>query len=80
MLTTEDAANPVVLEGSAERLTERADLEQFLSIMNAKYGTTYGPEMVDPETNGSYRMRPTWAFGLQSGDFTGHAHPLDVRG
>jgi hypothetical protein len=71
VLTTEDAANPIVLEGSAERLTEPRDLAQFLSIMNAKYETSYGPEMVDPTKNGSYRMRPTWAFGLQSEDFTG---------
>jgi len=70
VLTTEDAANPVVVEGSAEKLTEPADLELFLSIMNAKYGTSYGPEMVDPKVNGSYRVRPRWAFALQSEDFT----------
>jgi pyridoxamine 5'-phosphate oxidase-like protein len=69
VLTTEDAANPVVVEGSAERLTDRADLEHFLAIMNAKYATGYGFEMVDPEKNGSYRLRPTWAFALQSAQF-----------
>ena len=71
VLTTEDTVNPVVVEGSAERLVERADLELFLSIMNAKYETSYGFEMVDPQTNGSYRMRPRWVFALQSDDFTG---------
>lgn len=70
-LTTEDPQNPVVVEGVAELLTERADLEAFLSAENAKYETSYGFEMVDPTLNCCYRLRPTWIFGLQADDFTG---------
>lgn len=71
MLTTEDALNPVTVEGVAELLTERAELEEFLTLTNAKYSTTYGVEMVDPAVNCSFCLRPTWAFGLQSDNFTG---------
>jgi hypothetical protein len=70
-LTTEDAHSPVIVEGVAELLSDRADLEEFVSVMNAKYATSYGFEMVDPEINCSYSLRPTWAFGLNSDDFTG---------
>src|SRR3979490_1682489 len=41
VLTTEDPTNPVVVEGKAELLTERADLETLLRIENAKYETDY---------------------------------------
>jgi PPOX class probable F420-dependent enzyme len=70
-LTTEDAQNPLVVEGVAELLTTPVDLQEFLTSLNAKYGTDYGLEMVDPQANCSYRMRPRWAFGLRSDDFTG---------
>jgi hypothetical protein len=63
--------NPVVVEGVAELLSAREDLERFLSIMNRKYATTYGFEMVDPAANCTFRVRPTWAFGLRADEFTG---------
>jgi hypothetical protein len=71
VLTTEDPANPVVVEGEAELLTERADLELLLSLENAKYETSYGMEMLDPAENSAFRVRPRWAFGLRTDDFTG---------
>jgi PPOX class probable F420-dependent enzyme len=71
VLTTEDSQNPVIVEGVAELLTADSDLEEFLAAVNAKYGTNYGYEMVDPAKNCSYRMRPRWAFGLRADDFTG---------
>jgi nitroimidazol reductase NimA-like FMN-containing flavoprotein (pyridoxamine 5'-phosphate oxidase superfamily) len=71
VLTTEDAANPVVLEGKAELLTSRADLETLLRIENSKYATDYGMDMLDPAENSAYRVQPRWAFGLRSSEFTG---------
>jgi PPOX class probable F420-dependent enzyme len=70
VLTTEDPENPVVLEGVAELLLERADLETLLRIENAKYGTQYGMDMLDPAENSAFRVRPRWAFGLRSELFT----------
>jgi hypothetical protein len=71
VVTTEDAANPVVLEGIAELITDRADLEKMLALENAKYSASYGIEMLDPALNSSFRVRPLWVFGIQQGDFTG---------
>jgi hypothetical protein len=60
-----------VLEGVAELITRREDLERLLRLENAKYGTSYGMEMLDPEANSTFRVRPTWAFALRSEDFQG---------
>ncbi|MBO0688055.1 MAG: pyridoxamine 5'-phosphate oxidase family protein [Candidatus Dormibacteraeota bacterium] len=70
-VTTEDAWQPVVVEGDAELVTERSALERMLDLENAKYGTSYGLEMLDPAVNATFRVRPRWAFALQGDDFTG---------
>lgn len=71
VLTTADPENPVIIEGTAEPLQARADLETLLAVENAKYGTSYGIEMLDPAENSAFRVRPVWAFGLRSEQFTG---------
>lgn len=38
---------------------------------NVKYGTSYGPDMVDPASNSVFALRPEWVFALDSSDFTG---------
>ncbi len=70
-LATEDAARPVIIEGEAELLLARADLETLLAIENAKYGTEYGMDMLDPTENSAFRVRPRRAFALDTDDFTG---------
>ena len=37
----------------------------------AKYGTSYGMDMVDPASNSVFRLRPDWVFALNSRDFSG---------
>ena len=71
VLTTEDSQNPVVVDGVADLLTEPADLKTYLAATNAKYGTDYGEDMVEPTQNCTYRVRPTSMFGLRADDFTG---------
>ena len=71
VVTTEDPEKPLVLEGIAELLTSSEDLATLLALENVKYATDYGLEMVDPAANSCFRVRPLWAFGLDSGDFTG---------
>jgi pyridoxamine 5'-phosphate oxidase-like protein len=71
VVSTEDAENPVVVEGVADLITAPDALATMLSLENAKYSTDYGIEMLDPAANASFRVRPLWAFGLQAGDFTG---------
>ena len=70
VLTTEDPENPVVVEGTAELLVAQSDLETLLAIENAKYGTSYGMDMLDPALNSAFRVRPRWVFALQSERFT----------
>ncbi len=79
VVTTEDAANPVVLEGRAELITDRGDLAKMLALENTKYSTSYGIEMLDPALNSSFRIRPLWAFGIQEGDFTGSPTRWDFK-
>jgi hypothetical protein len=71
VVTTEDADNPVVVEGIAELIDTSKDLQTLLALENSKYSTDYGIEMLDPVANSAYRVRPVWVFSLQAGDFTG---------
>ena len=43
----------------------------MLAAENAKYGTDYGIDMVDPTSNSVFALRPEWVFTLDSKDFTG---------
>jgi PPOX class probable F420-dependent enzyme len=70
-LTTEDSQNPVIVEGTAELLTEQPDLETLLEIENAKYGTDYAMDMLDPALNSAYRVHPITAFALRADEFAG---------
>jgi PPOX class probable F420-dependent enzyme len=69
-VTTDDAKHPVVVEGRAERVTDADQLRTALEAENAKYGTSYGEEMIAPE-NPWFRVTPSWVFALDSDDFTG---------
>jgi len=70
-LSTSDPAQPVVLQGRAARVTDRDALAGMLAAENAKYGTSYGWEMVDPASNSVFALRPELAFALDTADFTG---------
>lgn len=70
-LATDDPLEPVVVHGRAERVTGPAALAGMLAAENAKYGTSYGPDMVDPASNSVFSLRPEWVFALDSRDFTG---------
>lgn len=70
-LSTENPIEPVVVHGRARRVTGTDELSAMLAAENAKYGTSYGLEMVDPALNSVFTMRPEWAFALDSRDFAG---------
>jgi PPOX class probable F420-dependent enzyme len=71
VVTTEEAENPVVIEGRAEIVTDPAELQRFIDMVNAKYDTGYRVDFLDPEVNATVAVRPQWAFGLQQEDFNG---------
>jgi pyridoxamine 5'-phosphate oxidase-like protein len=70
-LTTDDAQNPVVVDGVARQVTDRAELERFVTAMNAKYGGGMTLEFLDPTVNGTFTVRPERVFALTHDDFTG---------
>ena len=71
VVTTEDADNPVVVEGTARLVSEPDTLLQVLAWENSKYGTDYSMDMLDPKSNSCFRIDPRWAFAIRTGDFTG---------
>jgi nitroimidazol reductase NimA-like FMN-containing flavoprotein (pyridoxamine 5'-phosphate oxidase superfamily) len=70
-VTTEDASDPVIIEGTARIATEEAVLRRVLDLMNEKYRTDYGLDFLDPATNATVGVRPRRVFSMRAGDFTG---------
>jgi hypothetical protein len=70
-LSTDNAIEPVIVHGRARRVADAHELSVMLAAENAKYGTSYGPEMVDPAVNSVFVLQPEWAFALDSSDFAG---------
>lgn len=70
-VTVEDAMNPVIVEGTAELVTEPEALARLLALENAKYNTNYTIELLDPDINSAFQVYPRRAFGLRQDDFTG---------
>ncbi len=68
-VTTGDPIEPVVVEGTADVITEPSLIEAFAEAMDAKYETDYGPEFYT--TNVTVAVAPVTVFALDSDDFTG---------
>ena len=72
-ITTEDAANPVVVDGVAELMRAPAVIERFVALLNAKYDTAFEADFTDPVTLATVRVKPRTVFGTSREDFTGSA-------
>ena len=70
-VATDNAYEPVIVEGDAIAVTDEQQLRGALDFENRKYGTDYGVEMIDPAHNSWFRLRPIWVFSLDEDDFTG---------
>jgi hypothetical protein len=70
-VTTDNAREPVVLEGVAALVTSEPELRRFLDASNAKYATTYTMELMDQRVNACFRIRPSVVFAIDTADFTG---------
>jgi hypothetical protein len=68
VVATEDAAEPVVVEGSASLVTEPAAVARIAEVMNAKYGGITAEFLA---ANALIRVEPHRAFGIAHDDFTG---------
>ena len=70
-ITTDDAHEPVVIEGAAELVQKVSDIGEFVTRINAKYRTHYAIDFFTAAENACFRVHPSWAFGLTESDFTG---------
>jgi PPOX class probable F420-dependent enzyme len=70
-VTTDDAQNPVVVEGQADRVVDPERIAAFVAAVNAKYDADMTVEFQDPEVNGTYTVRSITVIALTHGDFTG---------
>jgi PPOX class probable F420-dependent enzyme len=70
-LSTDDARDPVVLEGTAEQVTEPGRIAGFLAAVNAKYAAGITEEFLDPQVNGVFAVRPERVIALTGADFPG---------
>ena len=71
VVTIENALDPVVVEGTAEVISDIDAIALFLDRSNAKYQTAYSLDFLDPAVNATIRVQPHRAFGLLQEDFTG---------
>jgi nitroimidazol reductase NimA-like FMN-containing flavoprotein (pyridoxamine 5'-phosphate oxidase superfamily) len=71
VVSTEDAGDPVVVEGTAAIITDPARIARVLDLMNDKYETTIEPGFLDPAVNAAVAVRPRHVISMRHGDFTG---------
>lgn len=71
VVTTSDPGEPVIVEGSAEIVTDAPLIEGFLAAYNGKYNTSLDLAFQDPAVNATVRVVPVTAFGLVESDFIG---------
>ena len=69
-IATDNAYEPVIVEGDAFEVTDEEQLRYALDLENRKYDTDYGDEMIDTASNTWFRLRPDVVFSLDENDFT----------
>jgi PPOX class probable F420-dependent enzyme len=71
VVTTEDAGDPVIIEGMARIVTDSASIRRVLDLMNDKYSSDIELSFLDPAVNATIAVRPRKVIGMRHGDFTG---------
>jgi PPOX class probable F420-dependent enzyme len=77
VVTSDDALEPVVLEGVAEPVTNRSEIATFTAVVRTKYAAewleeVYTVDFFDGSLGGgaTYRITPTSVFALKTSEFT----------
>src|SRR3954469_24183704 len=70
-ITSDNAYEPVIIEGTAQVRRDEQSRRAFLDVTNAKYDTNYGLDFFDPDVNAVIEIAPTVVIGLDEADFTG---------
>jgi nitroimidazol reductase NimA-like FMN-containing flavoprotein (pyridoxamine 5'-phosphate oxidase superfamily) len=69
--TTDDPANPVVVEGESVPVADRDSIAAFADWADTKYETSYGVEFYGDPANACVRIDVVSVFALSGDDFTG---------
>jgi PPOX class probable F420-dependent enzyme len=72
-VTTEDASDPVIIEGTARIVTDIPAIQRVVDLMNAKYHSDITLDFLNPEKNATIGVRPERVFSMLRSDFTGSA-------
>ena len=70
-VTTENGKEPVIVEGTAEFVDNRALLAIFLNRLNMKYQTSHTLDFLDPAVNACVKVKPSRVFGMEEENFFG---------
>ena len=70
-VSTEDAGDPVVIEGTARISTDKAAIRRVLDLINEKYRTDIDESFLDPAVNATIAVQPAQVISMRHGDFTG---------
>jgi PPOX class probable F420-dependent enzyme len=70
-VTTEDASDPVIIEGIAQVRTDDKSIRRALDLMNDKYHAGIEISFLDPARNATVEVRPGKVISMRHGDFTG---------
>jgi hypothetical protein len=76
-LATDDALAPVVVEGTARRISDPAAVERFAAWVNAKYDSDYSVQFF--ADNACFEVVPEAVFGIDTEDFAGSPTRWDLR-
>lgn len=68
-VSTDVAFTPVIVEGQAEEVTNRALIDRFAEVMDSKYETDYGVEFYS--SNATFMVTPLKVIGIDGADFVG---------
>jgi PPOX class probable F420-dependent enzyme len=79
-VSTEDASDPVIIEGTAQIMTDDASIRRALDLMKEKYDSGIEISFLDPARNSTIAVRPRKVIGMQHGDFTGSPTRWTFRG
>ena len=79
VVATEDPLEPVVLDGRATALDDRAAIGDFAAAINAKHEVEYPVDFYTSPTNICFRVDGETAIGLVEADFTGSPTRWELR-
>ena len=77
-VTTDDASEPVVIDGTAELVDVRDTIERLTGIWNAKYETDTPVEFFAAPANACFRVVPARVIGMTESNFNGSPTRWDL--